>query len=201
MATPDYYAQLGVEPAADQDTIRSAYIERARRLHPDAQSVGTIEEARRERELQALNEAWNVLKDAARRAAYDETRAKERPQEEAPPTPTTDHLDAEPEAHEMQVSPAAAMLLRFGPALVLGFVLLALLVFTAVARSGDSDDGPGDNPERCARVTGDSVVEVDCGQGNATIVAEATRADACPELSVAFAGDLPGVLWCVETTP
>ncbi len=192
MATRDYYATLGVAANADHEAIRAAYIERARRLHPDAGSSGTIEAARNERDLQLLNEAWNVLKDPDRRAAYDHERA---PPDE--PAPFDEHSDVEPESQDMEVTPAVAMLLRFGPALALGFVLFVLLVFTAVARSGNSDDDT-EATERCALVTGDRAARVPCGEANATIVAEATRADACPESAEAFAGDIPGVLWCVE---
>jgi curved DNA-binding protein CbpA len=46
-------------------SIRAAYVERARRAHPDI--VGT----RGLDSMRALNEAWEILKDAERRAAFD----------------------------------------------------------------------------------------------------------------------------------
>ncbi|GAB7091656.1 hypothetical protein JCM18237_19270 [Halorubrum luteum] len=49
------YETLGLDAAASQDAIRSAYRERAKRLHPD--SDGGDEEAFKE-----LNEAYEVLK-------------------------------------------------------------------------------------------------------------------------------------------
>ena len=51
------YETLGLDPTATQDAVRSAYRERAKRLHPD--SDGGDEEA-----FKQLNEAYEVLKGA-----------------------------------------------------------------------------------------------------------------------------------------
>jgi hypothetical protein len=59
------YDFLGVSPDADTALIHHAYRAAARRLHPDA--------AGDEEAMRALNEAWEVLRDPARRAAYDAT--------------------------------------------------------------------------------------------------------------------------------
>jgi curved DNA-binding protein CbpA len=61
------YDELGVPPGADADTLHRAYRSRARQLHPDASGAmpGGEEAMRR------LNVAWSVLRDPARRAAYD----------------------------------------------------------------------------------------------------------------------------------
>jgi curved DNA-binding protein CbpA len=56
---------LGVPRSATTRLIRAAYVERARRLHPDIVGLRGLDGMRE------LNEAWEVLKDAARRAAYD----------------------------------------------------------------------------------------------------------------------------------
>lgn len=61
----DPYDVLGVARTATVRQIRAAYVERARRAHPDL--VGT----RGLDGMRALNEAWETLKDAARRAALD----------------------------------------------------------------------------------------------------------------------------------
>jgi curved DNA-binding protein CbpA len=64
--TSDYYAILRVDPAAKRDVIRAAYVSLAKQHHPDA--GGAAER------MVALNEAWAVLGDSARRAAYDRAR-------------------------------------------------------------------------------------------------------------------------------
>lgn len=65
MSERDPYEVLGVPPTASTRLIRAAYVERARRLHPDIVGPRGLDGMRE------LNEAWEVLKDAARRTAYD----------------------------------------------------------------------------------------------------------------------------------
>jgi curved DNA-binding protein CbpA len=64
-ASRDPYEVLGVPRNATVRQIRAAYLERARRVHPDLVGMRGLDGMR------ALNEAWAVLKDAARRAAFD----------------------------------------------------------------------------------------------------------------------------------
>ena len=65
----DYYAALGVEPTADLKTIKTAYRRLARKYHPDVST-----EANAESRFKDVAEAYEVLKDTARRAEYDELR-------------------------------------------------------------------------------------------------------------------------------
>ena len=65
MSERDPYEVLGVPRTASTRHIRAAYVERARRLHPDLVGLRGLDGMRE------LNEAWEVLKDAARRTAYD----------------------------------------------------------------------------------------------------------------------------------
>ena len=60
-----HYEALGVRVSATAEEIRRAYLRQARLHHPD---VGGGDRA-----MQALNEAWAVLGDPARRARYDRT--------------------------------------------------------------------------------------------------------------------------------
>ncbi|TQV64844.1 MAG: J domain-containing protein [Halothiobacillaceae bacterium] len=69
MAFKDYYAVLGVAPDAPHELIRLAYRRLARQYHPDINR-----EAGAEERFKAINEAHDVLADAARRAAYDQMR-------------------------------------------------------------------------------------------------------------------------------
>jgi curved DNA-binding protein CbpA len=64
----DLYELLGVAPDARAAEITRAWHRRARVLHPDAQPGHTGAPAR----FQELEAAYRVLRDPARRAAYDQ---------------------------------------------------------------------------------------------------------------------------------
>lgn len=66
MKYKDYYVTLGVERAATQDEIKRAYRKLARKYHPDVSKQADAEERFKE-----LGEAYEVLKDPEKRAAYD----------------------------------------------------------------------------------------------------------------------------------
>jgi molecular chaperone DnaJ len=63
----DYYEVLGVERGADGETLKKAYRRLAMQHHPD-RNPGDGEAEKRFKEL---NEAYDVLKDDQKRAAYD----------------------------------------------------------------------------------------------------------------------------------
>ena len=67
----DYYDILGAGADAPRDEIERRYKRLASERHPDR---GGSEE-----EMKDLNEAYGVLRDATRRAAYDSTRRAGRP--------------------------------------------------------------------------------------------------------------------------
>jgi curved DNA-binding protein CbpA len=69
MASPDYYAILQVHPEADREVIGAAYRRLAAKYHPD---VSTSPDAAEK--MKQLNEAYEVISDPARRAAYDRSR-------------------------------------------------------------------------------------------------------------------------------
>ena len=83
MEFKDYYATLGVEPTAGDAEMKTAYRRLARKYHPDVSK-----EAGAEEKFKAVNEAYEALRDPAKRQAYDQLRAQGyRPGEEfhAPP--------------------------------------------------------------------------------------------------------------------
>ena len=67
MVSQDYYEMLGVDRGADAATIKSAYRKLAMDCHPDRHGGCTDQEAK----FKALSEAYDVLKDPQKRAAYD----------------------------------------------------------------------------------------------------------------------------------
>jgi molecular chaperone DnaJ len=67
MAKRDYYEVLGVARDCDDGAVKAAFRKLAMKCHPD-QNPGDHEAEHRFKEL---NEAYDVLKDADKRAAYD----------------------------------------------------------------------------------------------------------------------------------
>ena len=68
MAKPDYYETLGVDRGADDAALKSAYRKLAMKYHPDRNP----DDASAEAKFKEANEAYDVLKDADKRAAYDQ---------------------------------------------------------------------------------------------------------------------------------
>ncbi len=67
MAKQDYYTVLGVQRDASADDLKKAYRKLAMQYHPDRNPGDKQSEAR----FKDVNEAYDVLKDEQKRAAYD----------------------------------------------------------------------------------------------------------------------------------
>jgi molecular chaperone DnaJ len=67
MVEQDYYELLGIPRGADDAAIKSAYRRLAKECHPDRHNGCPEQEAR----FKAVSEAYDVLKDPQKRAAYD----------------------------------------------------------------------------------------------------------------------------------
>ncbi len=79
----DYYKVLGVEPGAGEAEIKTSYRRLARKFHPDVSKESGAEE-----KFKSVNEAYEVLRDKKKRAAYDQLRTRGyKPGEEFRPPP------------------------------------------------------------------------------------------------------------------
>ena len=67
MAKQDFYATLGVSKEAGADDLKKSYRKLAMQFHPDRNPGDAAAEAR----FKEVNEAYDVLKDDQKRAAYD----------------------------------------------------------------------------------------------------------------------------------
>ncbi len=85
MEYKDYYAVLGVPRNATAEEIKKAFRRLARKYHPDVSKEKDAEQRMKE-----VNEAYAVLSDPEKRAAYDSLGQGYRPGEEFRPPPDWD---------------------------------------------------------------------------------------------------------------
>ena len=67
MSKRDYYEVLGINKGASSEEIKKAFRTKAKQLHPDRNSDNPNAEA----QFKEANEAYDILKDGEKKAAYD----------------------------------------------------------------------------------------------------------------------------------
>lgn len=82
MEFPDYYQSLRLDRSATAEDVKKAYRKLARKFHPDVSKEPDAEERMRE-----VNEAYAVLSDPEKRAAYDQIGQAGHPGQEFQPPP------------------------------------------------------------------------------------------------------------------
>jgi molecular chaperone DnaJ len=148
-----------VKPSASLEDIRHAYRNLARAHHPDATGAGSGVD------MAAVNEAWRVLSDPARRAVYDASLRVSRVRA-APPPPTVVDADLDDATGFVPIRHPLARLGIPLPWIVVLGVLAVIFVFTAYAvRSSHSGGGRPDGVIEvgsCVTVAPDGVTEAAC---------------------------------------
>ncbi len=184
MSGPTHYDILGVEPSAGVAEIREAYRRLAREHHPDrAASSGRADSAI---SMPAINEAYRVLNDPARRAVYDASlRAAKEPQRgpAAPPRAS----GSEP-APTMPTFPS-----HLGPARVpwrsvLFFATLAVIAIVVLAQF--TEPGEPRPPDGILRVGSCVAIEAN-GDAREVTCTDDPAVDLVVEAFVSFDGTCP----------
>jgi molecular chaperone DnaJ len=221
VSATSHYDALGVPSWATADEVQRAYRRRARLLHPDhlaSQDLSSAERARADQQMREVNEAWRVLREPGRRAAYDASRRRpsasgsggptgSRTAWTGPyPTPRTPPPRARaPQGRLPSDEPALQHRLGIVVWVLLAVALIGIFVTSAYLSHPRGDDSPAPAPSPvagvCVRVsTGPHAVTVPCSEPNdGRIVGHVLDPASCPAGSVArriVAGD-PG-LSCLQ---
>jgi curved DNA-binding protein CbpA len=107
----DLYALLGVTPEADAREVARAYRRRLREVHPDTRDRLSEGLDSAHTELRALQDAYTVLRNPARRARYDALSRAAQKQAEAPAT----RFVVPVRVRARRPPPARDWLIRVGP--------------------------------------------------------------------------------------
>lgn len=142
MAYPEYYDILGVKTDASPDEIKKSYIRLVKKYHPDTHQG----DKKSEDKLKRINEAYDVLKDLAKRAEYDYfgINGQDEPQSEEEQTP---HY---PQPYTPPESPYAAAdkpsKVQFGLRFILGkLFLISFLALYVIFLHAHRDPKDPDN--------------------------------------------------------
>ena len=183
---------------ATTDEIRRAYRALARRHHPDAAGASSAAE------MAAVNEAWRVLSDPARRAVYDASLRATPPApgpSASPSTPPEIELDDDTGFQPLR-HPSARFGIPLPWILVIG-ALAVIFVFTAYAvrpkGSPDRIDGVIEVGSCVSVPSPGVVVETRCsGPNDGRVVALPARGLYCDDGAAAYADDARSRVVCVR---
>jgi DnaJ-domain-containing protein 1 len=137
-----HYETLGVAPGTPPDAVRRAYVDLARRLHPDRfVDAGPGERTDADRRMREVNEAFRILGNPGRRVAYDTELLRARTvgsarEKVSGAAPTATGRVTGDLFTDTDVVDTRSVIVRALPWLLLLGALGAIFVFTAYATGG-----------------------------------------------------------------
>ena len=144
-STSDPFATLGIQRTATSDEVKAAFLERAKEVHPDAAMARGVSERAATDNFKSLAAAHDLLRDPARRAAWerggkDAAIASDAAATEAARTVARWERRARERAQRRRTLPSGRQLLvLLGAAVgVSGLIELSKLSSRARAASGES---------------------------------------------------------------
>ena len=195
-----FYQILGVSESATLAQIRSAYLAKARKLHPDNfQNSSDLELAKSEESMRQINQAWSALSNNVRRANYDKklqngkedrtsrntvswASSQEWEPKTEPPKQTRRYATEE----EMKLTWFAKLVKPLPLFLILigGVVAIVIIASLGIGNNSDSTRSvpvPTGVPISCMDIVpGSRGVEVQCGNHDAVIWSSVPAGQSCP---------------------
>jgi hypothetical protein len=184
---PTHYDVLGVAPSASVEQIREAYRRLAREHHPDrtASSGRTGGDV----SMPAINEAYRVLNDPARRAVYDASLRGAQRGPAAPPSGSAARADAAGSAPTMPTFPSHLGPARFPWRSVSLFAALAIIGIVVLAQFTEPGEPRG--PDGIIQIGSCVVIEPN-GDAREVLCTDDPTVDLKVEAFVPFSDSCPG---------
>jgi molecular chaperone DnaJ len=182
---PTHYDVLGVAPSAAADEIREAYRRRAREHHPDRAASRSAVGG--EVSMPAINEAYRVLSDPARRAVYDASLRGAPQRGPAAPPPTSPRSDES--APTMPTFPSHVGPARFPWRSVSFFAAIAIIAVVVLAQFTEPGEPRG--PDGIIQIGSCVVIEPNGAAREVACTAD-PAVDLVVEAFVPFADSCPG---------
>jgi hypothetical protein len=185
---PTHYDVLGVAPSATADQIREAYRRLAREHHPDR--TATSGRTGGDVSMPAINEAYRVLNDPARRAVYDAAlRGAPQRGPAAPPSESAVRANAAGSTPTMPTFPSHLGPARFPWRSVSFFAALAIIGVVVLAQFTEPGEPRG--PDGILRVGSCVVIEPN-GDAREVLCTDDPTVDLKVAAFVSFSDSCPG---------